>query len=48
MKALVLAVATLGLVAFTGVSYAGAGCDGSMTHERTTEAPPPPPPSPST
>ncbi len=42
MRMLVLAVAALGLAGFAGVSHAGAGCDGSMKHERTTEAPPPP------
>ncbi|HUF85917.1 MAG TPA: hypothetical protein VMM59_00930 [Thermohalobaculum sp.] len=47
MKALVLAVAALGLVAFAGT--ATAGCSGLMTHEQTAETPPPPPPpSPST
>lgn len=48
MRALVLAVATLGLVAFTGAAYAGGGCSGSKSHEQTAEVPPPPPPSPST
>ncbi len=48
MKSLVLAVATLGLVAFTGAAYAGGGCSGSMKHQQTAETPPPPPPSPST
>lgn len=44
MRALVLAVAALGLVAFAGAAHAGEGCGGSMKPERTAETPPPPPP----
>lgn len=48
MRAFVLAVAALGLVAFAGTASAGEGCSGATKHERTAETPPPPPPTPST
>lgn len=44
MKMLVLGVAVLGLLAFTGPAFAGGGCEGSMKSDRTAETPPPPPP----
>lgn len=43
MKALTLAVAVFGIVAFAGAAHAAGGCSGMYSSEKTAEAPPPPP-----